>query len=91
MLSFLVIGICLFLLVAVIYISAKPISMGIEARRNLKNNITENISELEDENTYFDDKKKENIVDEIVKLNQLKNDGVLTEEEYEKAKRKIID
>ena len=65
--------------------------MGIEARRNLKNNITENISELEDENTYFDDKKKENIVDEIVKLNQLKNDGVLTEEEYEKAKRKILD
>ena len=91
MLSFLVIGICLFLLVAVIYISAKPISMGIEARRNLKNNRTENISELEDENTYFDDKKKENIVDEIVKLNQLKNDGVLTEEEYEKAKRKILD
>ena len=91
MLSFLVIGICLFLLVAVIYISAKPISMGIEARRNLKDNINENISELEDENTYFDDKKKENISEEIVKLNQLKNDGVLTEEEYEKAKRKILD
>ena len=91
MLSFLVIGICLFLLVAVIYISAKPISMGIEARRNLKNNMTENISELEDENIYFDDKKKENISEEIIKLNQLKNDGVLTEEEYEKAKRKILD
>ena len=78
MLSFLVIGICLFLLVAVIYISAKPISMGIEARRNLKNNMTENISELEDENIYFDDKKKENISEEIIKLNQLRNDGVLT-------------
>ena len=91
MLSFLVIGICLFLLVAVIYISAKPISMGIEARRNLKNNMTENISELEDENIYFDDKKKENISEEIIKLNQLINDGVLTEEEYEKAKKKILD
>ena len=91
MLSFLVIGICLFLLVAVIYISAKPISMGIEARRNLKNNMTENISELEDENIYFDDKKKENISEEIIKLNQLRNDGVLTEEEYEKAKKKILD
>ncbi len=91
MLSFLVIGICLFLLVAVIYISAKPISMGIEARRNLKNNITENNSELEDENTYFEDKKKENISEEIIKLNQLRNDGVLTEEEYEKAKKKILD
>ena len=35
MLSYLVIGICIFLLIAVIYISAKPISMGIEARRNI--------------------------------------------------------
>ncbi len=65
--------------------------MGIEARRNLKNNITENNSELEDENTYFEDKKKENISEEIIKLNQLRNDGVLTEEEYEKAKKKILD
>ena len=34
--TYLVIGICIFLLLAVIYISAKPISMGIEARRNIK-------------------------------------------------------
>ena len=36
MMTYLVIGICIFLLLAVIYISAKPISMGIEARRNIK-------------------------------------------------------
>ena len=34
--TFIVIGICLLLLIAVIYVSAKPISMGIEARRNIK-------------------------------------------------------
>ena len=38
MLSYLVIGICVFLLLAVIFISAKPISMGIEARRNIQEN-----------------------------------------------------
>ena len=38
MMTFIVIGICLLLLIAVIYVSAKPISMGIEARRNIKEN-----------------------------------------------------
>ena len=38
MMNFIVIGICLLLLVLVVFISAKPISMGIEARRNLKDN-----------------------------------------------------
>ena len=38
MITYLVIGICIFLLLAVFIISAKPISMGIEARRNIKDN-----------------------------------------------------
>ena len=41
MMNYLVIGICILLLVLVIYISAKPISMGIEARRNINDNKTE--------------------------------------------------
>ena len=56
MLSYLVIGICIFLLVAVIYVSAKPISMGIEARRNNKDNNSD------DENTVeavFEEVKEE--------------------------------
>ena len=92
MLYYLVIGVCIFLLLAVIYISAKPISMGIEARRNLN----ENTSETKIDENIFDEEQKvnsdnnTNISDEIIKLNKLKNDGVLSEEEYEKAKRKII-
>ena len=35
MLNYLVIGLCLALLIAVIYFSIKPISMGIEARREI--------------------------------------------------------
>ena len=43
MTNYLVIGICIFLLLAVIYISVKPISMGIEARRNIKDSNEEDI------------------------------------------------
>ena len=45
MMTYLVIGLCLFLLIIVVYISAKPISMGIEARRKINDN-----SEINDEN-----------------------------------------
>ena len=93
MMTYLVIGLCLFLLVIVVYISAKPISMGIEARRKINDN-----SEINDENDqiisdYNDDYKinKTSISDEISKLNDLKNKGLLTEEEYEKAKTKLLD
>ncbi len=91
MMNYLVIGICILLLVLVIYISAKPISMGIEARRNINDNKTE-ISE-EDGNPdglNIDNPKKINITDEIIKLKDLKEKGVITKEEFDKAKKKIL-
>ena len=88
MISYLVIGICLFLLIAVIYISAKPISMGIEARRNI--NEKNDSDNLENKNEDIDESNV-NISSEIIRLNKLKNEGVLTEKEYEQAKRKLLD
>ena len=93
MINFLVIGICVFLLLAVIFISAKPISMGIEARRNVKD--SDKSKENNDENDNFsenDDHQSNNIKisDEIIKLNKLKNDGRITDEEYQKAKNKLL-
>ena len=87
--TYLVIGICIVLLLAVIFISAKPIGMGIEARRNINQKdssdyIDEDQTEAEKINNY-------NISDEIINLNKLKKDGVLTDEEYEKAKKKLLD
>ena len=86
---YIVIGICIFLLLAVIYVSAKPISMGIEARRNLNHDLKDEDNKTLDE---YDEKNRDtkNISDEIYKLNKLKTDGVITEEEYEKAKKKIL-
>ena len=90
MLSFLVIGICIILLISVIFFSIKPISMGIEARRHIKDDKLNN----EEKETIQDDSefiKKEQISLEITKLNELKNDGVLTEEEFQNAKNKLLD
>ena len=93
MLNYIVIGICVILLLLVVYISAKPISMGIEARRN--------INEIKDTNFDSSDPSKDevkdtnkieniSISDEIIKLNELKKKGLLTDEEYNKAKDKLF-
>ena len=55
--TYIVIGICLVLLIAVVYISAKPISMGIEARRNLKDNL-ENFEENNQNTSNFNEDEK---------------------------------
>ena len=89
--TYIVIGICIVLLIAVVFISAKPIGMGIEARRNINNNYSsEEISENDNSTKIEDDSKSEtNISEEISKLNQLRIDGTLSEEEFAKAKKKI--
>ena len=92
MINYLVIGICIFLLIAVIYISAKPISMGIEARRNINNrnkddNLEVNKKVLDNE---LETSENISISDEIIKLNKLKNEGIINEEEYLKAKEKLL-
>ena len=92
MMTYLVIGICLILLLIVVYISAKPISMGIEARRNIKENTEtdEQVSQVIYDEENQDTNSRKSISTEILKLNELKNKGLLTDEEYEKAKNKIL-
>ena len=89
MISYIVIGICIILLLLVVYISAKPIGMGIEARRNI------NVSNSNDDSNYVAEvpSKKDcnNLSEEILKLEELKKKGILTDEEYEKAKKKLLD
>ena len=89
MMSYLVIGLCIFLLLTVIIISIKPISMGIEARRDLKENLADKEGIDEDKSKLLNNDLS--ISDEIVKLNKLREDGVLSEEEYVKAKNKLLD
>ena len=76
MINYLVIGICIALLFAVIFFSAKPIIMGIEARRNLNDKETENEDSKDTKTIQEEDvsqNNQTNISDEILKLNKLKN------------------
>ena len=89
MISYIVIGICIVLLLLVVYISAKPIGMGIEARRNINVNNSNDDSHYDDE--VSDKKDDNNLYDEILKLEELNKKGILTDEEYKKAKKKLLD
>ena len=67
--------------------------MGIEARRNLKDTTPEDIDEISSnsqEKLENENEDKTYISEEIVRLNKLRNDGVLTEKEFEKAKEKLL-
>ena len=70
----------------VLYLGVSAIMKGSEAKSALKEEA--NLKNDENENS-FDDKK--NLSEEIDKLNNLLKDGVLTQEEFEKAKKKILD
>ena len=69
----------------VLYLGVTAILKGTEAKNALKEE--ENLKN--DENENFPGHKK-NLSEELEKLNNLLNDGVLTQEEFEKAKKKLL-
>ena len=70
----------------VLYLGATAIMKGFSAKSaNKASEISKN-----DNNDEFSDDGN-NLSDEIEKLNQLLKDGVLTQEEFEKAKKKLLD
>ena len=78
-------GLVIPILAFVLYLGGTAIMTGFEAKRENRSNES-----LEDqENSLSDNNNK--LTDELDKLNQLLKDGVLTEEEFEKAKKKILD
>ena len=70
----------------VLYLGVNAIMKGSEAKSALKEEA--NLKNDENENS-LDNKK--NLSEEIDKLNNLLKDGVLTLEEFEKAKKKLLD
>ena len=62
----------------VLYLGASAIMKGFSAKN--ENKANEKINEFSDE---------KNLTDEIKKLDQLLKEGVLTQEEFEKAKKKF--
>ena len=70
----------------VLYLGGNAIMKGMSAKNANKEN--ENLENNEVENTL--DVKK-NLSEELEKLNNLLKDGVLNQEEFEKAKKKLLD
>ena len=79
-------GLVISILAFVLYLGVSAIMKGSQAKSALKEEA--NLKNDEFENT-LDNKK--NLSEEIDKLNNLLKDGVLTQEEFEKAKKKLLD
>ena len=77
--------IILLILIYVIYIAIKAINTGMEAKNSNKFQ-SENI--IEDE---LKDSVRQNITDELIKLDGLLKSEAITKEEFEKAKKKLLD
>ena len=77
------------ILIFVLYLGATAIMTGFKAKGNAPNkdegrdNHPQDTSSSSDSNT--------NLSDEIAKLNELLKSGVLTQEEFDKAKQKLLD
>ena len=70
----------------VLYLGANAIMKGVSAKN--ANKETENLENNEIENSVS---VKKNLSEELDKLNNLFKDGVLTQEEFDKAKKKLLD
>ena len=70
----------------VLYLGVSAIMKGSEAKSALKEEA--NLKNDENENSLDN---KQNLSEELDKLNNLLKDGVLTQEEFEKAKKKLLD
>ena len=81
-------GLTIPILAFVLYLGATAIMKGFSAKNANKSNDKDDYNYQEKQNFIDED---DNLSDELSKLNKLYNDGVLTKEEFEKAKKKILD
>ncbi len=74
-------GLAIPILAFVLYLGGTAIMNGFKAKSANKGN----------EDITIADNDENKLSEEIQKLNKLLNDGVLTQEEFEKAKKKLLD
>tara|TARA_B100001559_G_scaffold247773_1_gene211025 strand:- start:186 stop:452 length:267 start_codon:yes stop_codon:yes gene_type:complete len=80
-------GLVIPIFIFVLYLGSRAIMTGFSAKSNNKSNLEIDTNE-EIENSLNDTK---NLTGELNKLNELFESGALTQEEFEKAKKKILD
>ena len=80
-------GLIIPILIFVVYLGGRAIMTGFSAKSSNKSNSDDELNENK-ENPSND---SENLSTELNKLNELLKSGALTQEEFEKAKKKILD
>ena len=80
-------GLVIPIFIFVLYLGGRAIMTGFSAKSTNKSNLEIDDDE-EIENSLNDNK---NLTSELNKLNELLKSGALTQEEFEKAKKKILD
>ena len=91
MLNYLVFGIAIIIFATVIIISGKAISRGIDAKQNMKDKSEdEKIAMSDTEANINISNSNSNLIDQINDLNKLKEQGIISDEEFKKAKEKIL-
>ncbi len=80
-------GLVIPIFIFVLYLGSRAIMTGFSAKSTNKSNLEIDTNE-EIENSLNDNK---NLTGELNKLNELYESGALTQEEFEKAKKKILD
>ena len=91
MLNYLVFGIAIIIFATVIIISGKAISRGIEAKQNIKaKSDDEKIAQNDIEKNVNTLTSNPNLIDQINDLNKLKEKGIISDDEFKKAKEKIL-
>jgi flagellar basal body-associated protein FliL len=77
------------ILIFVLYLGATAIMTGFKAKGNAPNKDERRDDHPQDTSSSLDGNT--NLSDEIAKLNELLKSGVLTQEEFDKAKQKLLD
>ena len=91
MLNYLVFGIAIIIFAIVIIISGKAISSGIKAKQNMiAKSKDKNIALSDNEDNVNTSDSNPNLIDQINNLNKLKEQGIISDEEFKKAKEKIL-
>mgnify|MGYP000899199801 CR=1 FL=1 len=76
------------ILIFVFYLGGSAIMTGFKAKLD---NVPDKDNETQSDSSYNDLENQSNLSNEITKLNELLKSGVLTQEEFDKAKKKLLD
>ena len=80
-------GLIIPILIFIVYLGGRAIMTGFSAKNSNQSNTETGV----DDNQENSNDTSENLSTELNKLNELRKSGVLTQEEFEQAKKKLLD